>query len=276
VRAGRRSFLGGALVVGTIIASPCVISGQQPGATSAPTAAQIQARHEIAALEGVLENAVRYGAQMLGQHLEQSNASNMVLLSGAARSRGFRLDGYGVIFDVEFPSVRRSIMWSMRALGRPDPAMIAAMQDLRKNLQSVTDLRTRQELERALKIFEAQLGPVDAPPAAAQARMSSLAASTEPAAPKIPDFDPRAVYLSELTNALMDAIVDHGTPLAVAQDEWLTVAARESVDRRFVADDPDDTVMTLILRIKGSDLAALRERRVSRDEARKRVEVKRY
>jgi hypothetical protein len=272
VRFGQRLLVG---VLMCLVAAGSS-SAQQP--VPPPSAAQIQARHEISALEGVLENAVRYGAQMLGQHLEQSNASNMVLLSGTARSRGFRLEGYGVLFDVEFPSMRRSMVWTMRALGRPDPAMIAAMQDLRKNLQSVNDPRTRQELERALKIFEAQLNTADVQAAGAQPRVSTAAASAEPAAKAVPAelIDPRNVYFTELTNALLDAILDHGPPLAVAPDEWLTVAARESVDRRFVPDDPDDTAMTLILRIKGSDLSALRERRLTRDEARKRIEVKRY
>jgi len=151
---------------------------------------------------------------------------------------------------------------------------------LRKNLQSVSDPQTRQELERALKIFEAQLGPADVQTAATvqgQARVSTAAPSSEPVAkPTAELIDPRGVYFSELTNALVDAILDHGPPLAVGPEEWLTVAARESVDRRFMPDDPDDTAMTLILRIKGGDLSALRERRLSRDEARKRIEVKQY
>jgi hypothetical protein len=35
-------------------------------------------------------------------------------------------------------------------------------------------------------------------------------------------------------------------------------------------------VITVILRIKGSDLLALRDRQLTRDDARKRVEVKHY
>jgi hypothetical protein len=88
--------------------------------------------------------------------------------------------------------------------------------------------------------------------------------------------DPRAIYLSEITNALIAALLDHGAPVSVGADEWLAVAARESADRRFLPNDPNDTAMTLVLRIKGSDLNALRDRRLSRDEARKRVEVKQY
>jgi hypothetical protein len=48
-------------------------------------------------------------------------------------------------------------MWSLRAIDRQGAEMAAAMQEMRKNIQSVADPRARQELERALKIFEAQV-----------------------------------------------------------------------------------------------------------------------
>jgi len=81
---------------------------------------------------------------------------------------------------------------------------------------------------------------------------------------------------NDITSALVAAILDHGAPVGVGPDEWLTVAARESADRGFVPNDPNDTAMTFILRIKGSDLVALQERRLTKDEARKKVEIKRY
>lgn len=187
-----------------------------------PTLAQLQVRHAMAALEGVLENAVRYGAQMLDQRLQASSAANMVMLAGMARARGFRLDNYGVVFDVEFPSMRRSMVWSLEQLER----------------------RASTGKERAA------------------ATMSSI--------------KPQEIYLNEISNALADAIIDHGAPIGVAADEWLTVAARESVDRRFVPGDPNDAAMTIVLRIKGGDLTALRERKLTREDGRKRVEIKRY
>ena len=88
---------------------------------------------------------------------------------------------------------------------------------------------------------------------------------------------PREIYQTEITNALINAILDYKGSVGVGANEWLTVAARESVvDRRFVPGDPNDTAMTIILRIKGSDLQALREGTLTREEARKRVDVKHY
>jgi len=187
------------------------------------TAAQMQARQQIAALEVALENAVRYGAQMLDQRLQAATAANMVMLAGMPRARGFRLDDYGVVFDVEFPSMRRSIVWSM------------------------------QELERA------------------------NAGKAVRAAESISSIKPREIYENEITDALLNVILDYNGTVSVGPDEWLTIAARESVvDRRFVPGGPNESAMTVILRIKGGDLQALRERTLSRDEARKRVEVKHY
>jgi hypothetical protein len=230
---------------------------------------QIQARHDVAALEGVLENAVGYGAQMLSQHVQSSSTPESVLLTGQARARGFRLDGYGVLFDVEFPSIRRSVAWTMRTLERPDPELLAAMKELRKNTQGVADQQSRQELDRAIKSLEDQVKSYDT-----RAKNVSTAGSAVPEAqPPMTAEDPRRFYAAEMTNALINAIVDHGAVVGVGAEEWLTVAARESLDFRFMPDNPPTT---LILRIKGSDLSALREKRISREEGRKRVEVKQY
>jgi hypothetical protein len=266
-----------AAVAGLVSVAPAAAQLRPtPGASTA----QLQARHELSVLEGILENAVRYGAQMLTQQLQAANSTDMVLMTGTARARGFRLDDYGVVFDVEFPSIRRSIAWSMRALQRPDPELLAALQQLRRNVQSVSDPRARQDLDRAIKEFEAQIKALgagsqaprtDAAPVASPSTNRTAAA---PGAAPPASVDPRSLYLSQITNALADALLDHGAPIDVGPDDWLTVAARESADRRFVPGDPSDAAMTFVLRIKGSDLNALRERRLSREEARKRVDIK--
>jgi hypothetical protein len=174
-----------------------------------------------------------------------------------------------MVFDVEFPSIRRSVAWTMRTLERPDPELLAAMKELRKNTQGVADQQSRQELDRAIKSLEDQIKSYDA-----RAKNVSTASATMPAAQApVGVQDPRVFYAAELTNALINAILDHGAAVGMGGEEWLTVAARESLDFRFMPDDPPTT---LILRVKGSDLTALRDKRVSRDEARKRIEVKQY
>jgi hypothetical protein len=57
----------------------------------------------------------------------------------------------------------------------------------------------------------------------------------------------------------------------------LTVAARGNarMDRLGVGGDTGET-HTIMFRVKGSDLAAFRESRITADEARKRVQVREY
>jgi hypothetical protein len=199
------------------------VGAQSPARPVQLTTLQIQARQQVAALESALENAVLHGTQMLNQRLQASNTDNWVMLAGLTRARGFRLDDYGVVFDVEFPSMRRSMVWSM------------------------------QELERA------------------------NAGGAVRAADAVPTVRPREIYQTEIANALVNAIIDYKGSVGVAAHEWLTVAARESVlDRRFVPGDPSDMAITVILRIKGSDLQALRDGTLAREEGRKRVDVKHY
>ncbi len=213
-----RALAAGAML--TVAGSVAAQNTQRPAQT---TAAQMQARQQIAAFEAALENAVRYGAQMLDQRLQASSAANMVMLAGMPRARGFRLDDYGVMFDVEFPSMRKSMVWSL------------------------------QELERA------NLG------AAVRTAESTNA------------VQPREIYQNEITSALLSVVLNYTGAIGIAPAEWLTVAARESVvDRRFVNGGVSEAPMTVIIRMKGGDLQALREGKLSREEARQRVDVKHY
>jgi hypothetical protein len=201
-------------------------SPARPSVDSTP--AQMQARQQIAALESALENAVGQGALMLNKRLQATNTDNMVILAGLTRARGFRLDDYGVVFDVEFPSMRRSVVWSI--------------QELEKNANASTG-----------------------------GGRAIAAAGLEPT------VRPREIYQNEITTALASAIVDYKGSPGVGANEWLTVAARESVfDRRYVGVDPNDTAITIVLRIKGSDLQGLREGTLTREEGLKRLLVKHY
>lgn len=213
------------LTAGLVLSAAASIGAQSPVRSAADaTSTQLQARQQISAFESALEYAVRQGTQMLDQRLQASSAANMVMLSGLTRARGFRLDDYGVVFDVEFPSMRRSMVWSIQEL-------------------------ERQNAGRAVRASE-----------------------TTP-----PVIRPREIYQTEIATALANAILDYPGSVGVAAAEWLTVAARESmVDRRLVAGDPSDTAITVILRIKGSDLQALRDRTLTREEGLKRIDVKHY
>ena len=178
------------------------------------TSPQIEARRQIASFEAALEDAVRLGTQMLDRRLQASSAANMVMLAGLARARGFRLDDYGVLFDVEFPSMRRSMVWSL------------------------------QELERA---------------STGRAKRAAKAASS---------IKPREIYESEITEALVEPCSSSSGCRRRRRTSGLRLPpGRAWSTGGSCAGGAGEPAMTVILRVKGSDLHALRAGARTRDEA---------
>ena len=68
--------------------------------------------------------------------------------------RGFRLDGYGVFFDVEVPSLDGTLTWSLRTLDQNDLGLQSALAVLKTRINP-TDI----DLQQALKRIELQVGP---------------------------------------------------------------------------------------------------------------------
>jgi hypothetical protein len=87
--------------------------------------------------------------------------------------------------------------------------------------------------------------------------------------------DPGLAYTTAVKSALVDAMMDYGGSIPVGESEWLTIAARDNNDSRIGGDDPFD-VTTIILRIRGADLAAFRAGRITRDEAIKKVSIREF
>jgi hypothetical protein len=94
-----------AVTTGAVLASAPVLA-QTPD----QEAEQIKARQRISTLEGVFERAVSNGAENLLRQV-RTVMPDAPMLSGAPKVRGFRLDGYGVFFDVEVPALRLPMTW---------------------------------------------------------------------------------------------------------------------------------------------------------------------
>jgi hypothetical protein len=259
-------------------------------------------RHHIYVMEGALARAVDYGAKTLNREI-LAVMPGVFILAGEAQARGVYLDGYGVYFDVQVPMMRQSMMWSLRTmLDQDNSAAQSAISDMRKIAQSaITDPAARAAFERSLKQLEAQTtsptaygragnpaNPVVAPglmnpenagrvePVAA-AGLVTAAPTRSPAVDKAWAQDPNRAYTEAVTRALVDAIVDYSTPMALGPEQWLTVAARDNEGRDSLApQDPLEEVVTMIYRIKGADLIAYRAGKIDRDEARKRVQVSQF
>ena len=85
---------------------------------------------------------------------------------------------------------------------------------------------------------------------------------------------PDLAYEDQVREALIGAMLDWGALLPLGPDEWLTVAARDNQDVVMPGAAPD--VVTIILRVKGSDLAERLAGRLPADELRRRVEVREF
>ena len=184
------------------------------------------------------------------------------------------LDGYGVFFDVEYPVVRRSILWSMGMLRQFDVTMSDTLEGLRRRMQGMQEGPARAAFGQALREIEAAVGPTApvAPVALGGPRTSTDRRDVETAPPSgAVSIDPQELYLSALTGSLTDALLAYGEAMPVDGDAWLTVAARDG--RGSYGRGRAPAGRTLRLRIRGRDLAAIRNGELSPEEARARVEI---
>jgi len=275
------------MVVGVVMLAGTAIA-QTPdrrGATAQQAAVLDQAmrlkesRYQIGQIERLLEGAVEHGATVIRDRLLAIMPADM-LLTENARARGFRLDGYGVFFDVEVPNLEGTVPWSFRTLNQNDLGVNNALQTIRAYIQATggNDVTVRQALES----LELQVTPMTAAavttagPAAASRTADGTASPVGQAGQVSNDpilANPNEAYRTAIRAALVDAMLDHTRGLGIGPNEWLTVAARSSDDRPRLA--PADTDgQTNLLSIRGSDLDALLAGQITREEAMKRVDIR--
>ena len=254
-------------------------------------AEQVRARQKISMMEGVLERAVANGAENLFRAVRAAMpTSDGPRLIGAPEVRGFTLEGFGVFFDVEVPDLMMPPAWSLRYMvDQNGMAANTALGELKALVTTLRDPEQRDHLMVAINRLELQVGPaqpqaspgVTRAAAAGQARPTTAAQTvTTPApgpsvAPDVMD-DPNEGYTREVKAAITDAMIENTGAITIGPDEWLMVAARGNVrpDRLAVTDNSDSH--TILLRVKGSDLAAFRAGSITLDDARKRVDIREY
>jgi hypothetical protein len=236
-----------------VIAAP--VLAQAP----ANEAEQVKARQRISTMEGVLERAVSNGAENMLRQV-RTVTPDAPMLSGVPQVRGFRLDGYGVFFDVEVPALRLPVTWPLRYLIEDNRAAVAATLAELRTMIADQPVRDRDRFELLAQRLESR----------------AVVPRTSPRQADPVITEPDVAYTKAVRESLIDAMIENSGPMAVSADEWLTVAARDNVPRDPLM--PGDTagLNTLIFRIKGSDLAAFRAGRLSLDEARRHVLVQEH
>jgi hypothetical protein len=247
-----------------------------------------EARYQIGQMERLLEGAVEHGASVIRDRLAAVMPADM-LLTESARARGFRLDGYGMFFDVEVPSLAGTLPWSIQTLDQNDLGLDTALRTLRSFIERSAS--NDVNLQQALKRVELQVAPVStalalgplAGPAGANAAgaagaRTAVAPTPDPAAAAATArnailSDPNEAYRTQIREALIDTMLEHSRGLSIAAEELLTVAARGIEDRpRLTSADNDGR--THVLSVRGADLTAFLGGQITRDEARQRVQVR--
>src|SRR5687767_9909484 len=100
-----------------VVAVTTAVAAAQAPSPQQAQEEQIRARQRIATMEAVLQQAVSNGAGKVLRQV-QTIMPDQPMLAGAPQARGFRLDGYGVFFDVEVPLLRLPILWPLRYVVR--------------------------------------------------------------------------------------------------------------------------------------------------------------
>jgi hypothetical protein len=282
----RQSYVisGAALALCAVVA-PAAAQGVTSLTAARAEADQKHSRYQIGQMERVLEGAVEHGATMMRDRLQAvvPPAQAQLLIQENAHARGFRLDGYGVFFDVIVPSLDGSLTWTLQTLDQNDLGLQSAFAVLKTRIDP-TDI----DMQQALKRLELQMGPAafagltaPAPPlpggtGARNATGSASAVAEQQTAPVPQPVDPilenpNEVWRAEVIQALIDAMLDYSSPLGIGADEWLTVAARRNEERPRLA-PADSSAQSVVIRARGADLAAFRAGQISREEVVKRVD----
>ena len=271
-----------------LMAAAATTAGAQ--ATRQNEAEQVRARQNISMMEGVLERAVRSGAENLLRQVDRV-MPDAAMLTGAPQVRGFRLEGHGVFFDVEVPALQMSIAWIVQSMQSGSALAGSALAEIKAALSRLAPA-DRERTAVAIQRLELALGVTAPPPGPRLPQRGSISAATAFQAPvvdqpqaqpqpqpqaQVPvDSNPNEAWTREVKTALVEAMLGYSGPLAIGNDEWLIVAARDNLPANPLV--PGDTLdfSTVIFRVKGSDLAALHSRRLTLEEARQRVEVREY
>src|SRR5262245_65401784 len=181
-----------------------VLASNSFAQVSQTDADQVRGRQKTSLMESVLESAVANGADSLMRAVRAVMPPDALILTGAPSARGFRLEGYGLFFDVEVPAFRPTMAWTLRQMVDDNGLGAAtAVNQLKAYIATVQDPRQRAALDRALRRLELQVGPVGPiqQDAAARSGAKKVSAQLGMPAPAQPQVDPAEI---EASNAACD------------------------------------------------------------------------
>lgn len=231
-----------------MMTSAAMLSAQTP---VAPGPEQIRRHEQINMFEGTLERAVTNAARRVAKDV-QSHNSNADFMTTDAHAKGFILDGYGVFVYVEIPAL-----------------------DLNLTVGLMLDQMDQRDTQQRADADHGKAEPSPVSENKPEPKVDSV-----PVVPKTYREALKSVqdtgdkYRNEVKLQLSDAMLDFSKNLELKPDEWLSVAARGSDGALTPGQILQQT--TVVLRVKGSDLADYFAGRLTKEEARAKVEVRQF
>ena len=211
-------------------------------------------------MEGLLARAGAVAADTIARRLQEMEPALQAFI-GPSRARGFIMEGHGIFFHVEVPALSGTVVWSQMVMQR-ELQIGNALTNLKRVFSEIPDGPARQEAARAMAVLARQAGPVKPNAEVTAANVSALMNDGV--------WDPNEEYKQEVKRELIDAILNHSLPLNVAPDQWLEVGAHMSETPQ------SQRGTTLMIRVKGSDLAIFAADPARREEIRSKVEVRAF
>jgi hypothetical protein len=231
-----------------------------PAMAQRPTSPEEQQfRYQVQRFEVVLVAAVRQGGDAFAQKQADVIPPGVQLTSNDPQVKGLAPpQGGGLLFYVQVPEIRvmvNDLLIQRMPRSRPSNA---------DPIQPTGAGSGRPATTQAQGLPSAD--PMTVSPVADDGRCERRVKPSR-GYPN-PDYE----YAVAVCDALMDAMLENAGSLPIKENEWLTVAA--------VNGQPDppglvnsSTGYTTYLAIKGSDLQAYRQGKMSKEEARKLVEM---
>jgi hypothetical protein len=255
----RLSIARPALAAGIALAIAVPALAQQP-----PAGQDEQVlRDQLQTFESVLQTAVRHGGDAFAREQASVIPPEVKLTSDDPQAFGFAPpESGGLFFLVVVPPLRVTVDYLLqRPYGRPAPP-VAPEGSGPGPVQNVAGGAN----------VVSSMGPVTPDPMKQSPIVDEGRCATRvPLSAK--GSNPNRAYAVAVCDALMEAILDNSGPLPVKEDEWLTIAAIDGTG-------PTPNVLnssyifTTYLAIKGSDLLAYRQGKISKADARKLVSLR--
>jgi hypothetical protein len=257
-------------IIGTVLtlSLAATVSAQVTGPNEA------ERRFQRQMFEGGLQTAVRQGGEAFVRQQAPTLPQEIQLTANDPHARGFALPVGGLLFSVAIPNIRVTITDLLidqlrpqrRADGRLSPGARPAGSIRPGEVSAASGAPGAQGI--------APPDPMAVPPATADTPIIDDGRCAMRAKPTTADPSVNYFYAVSVCDAVMDAMLDNSGPLSIKDDDWLTVALVPEADGPGVVNAMSG--FTTYLMIKGADLLQYRQGKLSKDAARKLIEMQRH